>query len=88
VPGRQQSEKMMIRKSYTISGNQSVLDLIENFDLTYTQARRYRMREDGMTFLEIAEAEGVTQGAVNFSIVYARRKLNEIKNSRSDVERA
>ena len=76
---------MLARKSYTISGNQSVLDLIENFDFTYTQARRYRMREDGMTFLEIAEAEGVTQGAVNFSILYAKRKLNEIKSTRPNA---
>ena len=74
----------MTRKNYTISGNRSVLDLVEKYDLTYTQARRYRMREDGMTFTEIAEAEGVTQGAVNFSIMFAKRKLNDAKDPRPD----
>jgi len=67
----------MSTKDYTVSGNKDVLYLIENFDLTYTQARRYQMRKDGMEYKEIAAVEGATVSSIQSSYDLARRKISE-----------
>ena len=63
-------------KDYTISGNANVMRMIEMYDMTYSQARRYCMRMDGMMFKEIAEIEGITPEAVMASVQLAKRKIN------------
>ena len=65
----------MPEKNYTVSGNKDVLYLIENFDLTYTQARRYQMRKDGMEYKEIAAIEGASVASIQSSYDLARRKI-------------
>ena len=54
--------------------NPKIAELIEN-ELTYTQARRYTMHLDGMSYQNIAKAEGVTVGAVQDSVNQAKFKL-------------
>jgi len=67
----------MPEKDYTLSGNKDILFLIENYDLTYTQARRYQMRKDGMEYKEIAALEGATVSSIQSSYDLARRKVSE-----------
>jgi hypothetical protein len=62
-------------KDYTVLGNRDVAELIQNYDLTYSQARRYQMRKDGMMLKEIAEAEGVGIVPVHDSLKLAERKI-------------
>ena len=66
-------------KSYRLSENKDLIDLIEKYDLTYTQAKRYQMRLDGMTNKEIVEAEGGGVGvtAIQASYDLAKRKMVE-----------
>jgi DNA-binding CsgD family transcriptional regulator len=68
---------MAAMKDYTISGNPDVLRLIENYDLTYTQARRYQMRKDGMEYKEIARIEGASIPSIQSSYDLAKRKIGE-----------
>jgi hypothetical protein len=67
----------MPEKDYTLSGNKDVLRLVENYDLTYTQARRYQMRKDGMEYKEIAAIEGASVSSIQSSYDLARRKISE-----------
>lgn len=57
--------------------NPKVRSLIGEYSLTYPQARRMAMHIDGMTFEEIAAAEGITSDAVRPSIDLARVKMLE-----------
>jgi len=61
-------------KDYTVTGNRDVAILIEKYGLTYTQARRYLMREDGMS---CAEIEGCRSfGPIINTIREAKLKIN------------
>ena len=68
----------MADKAYTVTGNKDIQLLIEQYDLTYTQARRYQMKKDGMSYSQIAEAEGATIGAVQYSINLAKDKIGGV----------
>jgi len=59
-----------------------VIELIEKYDMTYTQARRYAMYAKGMNMSEIAKVEGVGTPTVQSSISLARDKV--AKNRRSE----
>ncbi|MCL1983905.1 MAG: hypothetical protein FWG58_00725 [Methanomassiliicoccaceae archaeon] len=76
---------MVTMKNYTVSGNPDVMDLIETYDLTYSQARRFAMYRDGMSMSEIAEIEGTKKAPIQHSIELARRKIGEIGSF--DLER-
>jgi len=56
---------------YSLS-NKRVFELVEKYDLKYSQARRLAMSEDGMSILEIATIEGIIEGAVEGSICNAK----------------
>jgi predicted DNA-binding protein YlxM (UPF0122 family) len=62
-------------KDYTVTGNRDVAELIERYELTYPQARRYAMREDGLSLKEIAKVEGIGSMAVHNSIRLAKMKM-------------
>ena len=53
--------------------------MIETYDMTYSQARRYCMKEDGVTIAQIARIEGIAGPAVYESIRLAQRKINIIE---------
>jgi len=62
-------------KEYTVTGNRNVAELIERYELTYPQARRYAMHQDGLMYKEIAVIEGISIPAVQNSIELARNKM-------------
>ena len=64
-------------KEYTVTGNKDIQLLIERYELTYPQARRLTMYEDGMSMSDIAEIEGISKGATQYSIQLARNKIIE-----------
>ena len=62
------------KESYNLENNR-VRELIEEFGLTYNQARRTAMNEDGMTHSEIATVEGVARTTVQGTIEQGRIKM-------------
>ena len=64
-------------------GNQQIQYLIQTYDLTYSQARRLLMWEDGMSYAQIAKLEGTTKGAIQASVGLA---MNKVKGVESGTE--
>jgi len=62
-------------KDYTVTGNRDVAELIERYELTYPQARRYAMQQDGLSLKKIAEIEGTGSMAIHNSIRLAKIKI-------------
>jgi len=67
-------EKRKQVNEYSLS-NPDIIDLMEKYKLTYTQARRIAMINDGFTFSEIAGIEGVEKSTIQYSVELGNKKI-------------
>ena len=61
-----------ISKSYAVTKNMAVAELIEEYDMSKPQARRYAMKNDGYTFADIARIERQERSTVQTSVGQGR----------------
>jgi len=66
-----------LQQYYSIPFNTDITILIGEYFMTYAQARRFTMFNDGLSFNKIAELENVSKSTIQVSIQQARNKLSK-----------